>query len=478
MRFNPFKRSSDPFSAARWDGTVRGYAERKRRRKHMRRWWQWGLVALVLVIAGVAGWATWLYYHTQGKIQTEIQGVQGKDDELDPFNALLVGSDSRRGLSEKEQLDLGANAVPGQRADTLILAHVDPRADLITMVQFPRDLYVPVGGGREDRINSALETGPNTVVRTIRELTGLQINQYVQVNIAGFRDLVDAIGGVELCVTEPIPFDRQTGIEITEEELGMIEFDGDRAIRFVRSRHFASGDFERIRNQQRFLAAAIDKVTSISTFLNPSRITRLARVAGDNLETDQHTTINGLRELAQKMRSFDPEHYEAYIAPNLGVATVDGASVVLPDVRAMNLLFDAVAGNESPAEADDVPDVEPSTIRVGVYNGTFEAGAAAKAAAKLKQATTTMSGPVKVVDVANADRLRYRRTVVRYAPEARAMAELIAGVIPGAELTEAETDDDVDVEVIVGRRFRTRRIVQVVPIPIPEPSATPRICRR
>jgi LCP family protein required for cell wall assembly len=478
MRLNPFKKSSDPFSATRWEGTVRGYAERKRRRMHMRRWWQWGLLALLLVVAGVAGWATWLYYHTQGKIQTEIQGVQGKEDELDPFNALIVGSDSRRGLTEKEQAELAARPLPGQRADTLILAHVDPRADFITMVQFPRDLYVPVGGGREDKINSALETGAGTVVRTIRELTGLQINQYVQVNIAGFRDLVNAIGGVELCITEPIPFDRQTGIEITREELGMVEFDGDRAIRFVRSRHFATGDFERIRNQQRFLASAIDKVTSISTFLNPSRITRLARVAGDNLETDQNTTINGLRELAQDMRSFDPEHYEAYIAPNLGVATVGGASVVLPDERAMKLLFDAVARNESPAKADEVPDIEPSTIRVGVYNGTFKAGAAARAAAKLKEATTTSSGPVNVVDVANANRLRYRRTVVRYAGEARAMAELVAAAIPGAEVTEAATDDDVDVEVIVGRRFSTQKIVQVVPIPIPEPSATPRICRR
>jgi LCP family protein required for cell wall assembly len=476
MRLNPFKRSSDPFSATRWEGTVKGYAERKRRGKHMRRWWQWGLVALILVIAGAAGWGTWLYFNTQGKIQTDIEGVQGKRNELDPFNALLVGSDSRRGLTEEEQLELGANAVPGQRADTLILAHVDPRADFITMVQFPRDLYVQVRG-REDKINSSLETGAGTVVRTIRELTGLEINQYVQVNIAGFRDLVDAIGGVELCITEPIPFDRQTGIEITEREVGMIEFDGDRAIRFVRSRHFASGDFERIRNQQRFLAAAIDKVTSVSTLLNPSRITRLARVAGDNLETDQHTTINGLRRLAQDLRSFDPEHYEAYIAPNLGPATVDGAAVVLPDMQAMNILFEAVAKNESPARADDVPDIEPSTIRVGVYNGTFETGAAAKAAAKLKRATTTSSGPVDVVDVANADRLRYRRTVIRYAPQARAMAELVGAAIPGAELTRANTDEDVDVEVIVGRRFRTDRIVQVVPIPIPEPSATPRACR-
>ena len=475
MRLNPFNRSSDPFSATRWEGTVKGYAERKRRGKHMRRWWHWGLVALLVVIAGVAGWGTWLYFHTQGRIQIDIQGVQGKRNELDPFNALLVGSDSRKGLTEKEQLELGANAVPGQRADTLILAHVDPKADFITMVQFPRDLYVPVRG-REDKINSALETGAGTVVRTIRELTGLEINQYVQVNIAGFRDLVDAIGGVELCITEPIPFDQQTGIEITQRELGMVEFDGDRAIRFVRSRHFASGDFERIRNQQRFLAAAIDKVTSVSTLLNPSRITKLARVAGDNLETDQHTTINGLRKLAQDLRSFDPEHYEAYIVPNLGPATVDGAAVVLPDRQAMSILFDAVAKNESPAKVDDVPDMEPSTIRVGVYNGTFEPGAAARAAAKLERATTTANGPVNVVDVANADRLRYRRTVIRYAPRARAMAELVGAAIPGAELTPAKTDADVDVEVIVGRRFRTNRIVQVVPIPIPEPSATPKIC--
>lgn len=257
-----FRREPDPFAPTKYSGIVRGYRERKR--KHMRHWWQWAVlgVLLVFVIGGTYG--TWLYYSTQGKIQEEFEGVE-KPDETQPFNALLVGSDSREGLTDAEQLDLGARAVGGERADTLILAHIDPANDHIIMVQFPRDLWVPIPGLGENKINAALEGGAERLIQTVKDLSGLEVNKYLQVNIAGFRDLVDAIGGVDICITEAIPFDSNTGIEITEDELGMVHFDGDRAIRFVRSRNFETGDFERIQNQQKFVAAAINKVTSTST---------------------------------------------------------------------------------------------------------------------------------------------------------------------------------------------------------------------
>ncbi len=100
-------------------------------------------------------------------------------------------------------------------------------------------------------------------------MTGIDINKYAQVNIAGFRDLVDAVEGVDICIAEPIPFDTATGIEVTEDEVGMVHFDGDRAIRFVRSRKvFGGGDFDRIQNQQKFLSAALSKITSPATFLD------------------------------------------------------------------------------------------------------------------------------------------------------------------------------------------------------------------
>jgi len=316
------------------------------------------------------------------------------------------------------------------------------------------------------------------VGRRIGSLTGLEINQYLQVNIAGFRDLVNAIGGVEICITEPIPFDPNTGIEVDEDELGLVEFNGERALRFVRSRRFPTGDFERIRNQQKFLAAAIDKVTSISTVLSPGKINRLLTVAGDNVETDRHTTILGLKDLANDLRHFDPEHYEAYTVPNLGTARVGGASVVLPDMPALELMFEAIAGNESPAEADGVPSVAPSTIRVAVYNGTSKEGLAASTAARLKRDTNVGDGGVQVVDSANAVRSNFRQTIIRYRPAAGAMAEVIAAAMPNAELEEGSTLRGVDVAVVVGRRGgRTIELVQILPIPIPPPGDLPAECR-
>ena len=467
-----FRREPDPFSPARYADIVKSV--RTRRRKHMRHWWQWALLTFFLAVTMIAGYGAWLFYSTQGEIFTPCKACDPTEG-LEPFNALLVGSDSREGLTEAERFDLGAGAVGGSRADTLILAHVDPAENRVTMVQFPRDLYVEVPGLGGQKINAALQGGPDQLVETMKQLTGLKINQYIEVNIAGFRDLVDAIGGVDVCVTEPIPFDPQTGIEITEEELGLVHFDGDRAIRFVRSRHITTGDFERIQNQQKFVAAAIDKVTSSSTLFNPTRIPRLADVAGKNLKTT--TSILGLKRLAEDLQNFDPERYEAYVAPNLGIGNIGGASVVLPDRPAMDVLFRAIENNTSPLEAEGVAHIEPSTVRVGVYNGTGIDGRAAAAAAELEQATNIGEGPVDVTDIADAPRTGLTKTVIVYEPDAEKLANLVASAIPGAELREGKTVPFVDVAVLVGREFETTRLVEIIPLPLPTPGRVPEICR-
>lgn len=471
---NPFKKDPDPFAASRYSGIFRSVRERKR--KHMRHWWQWVLLGSLVLVLLVAAVLFLKLKAAEDQMHAGGPGELPQVEEGKPFNALLVGSDSREGLTEEEQLDLGAKAVGGERADTIILAHIDPNTNRVTMVQFPRDLWVPVNGV-DNKINAALEKGPRNLVKTIEDLTGITINRYAQVNIAGFRDVIDAIGGVEVCIAEPIPFDSQTGLEITPDEVGMVKFDGDRALRFVRSRAFTTGDFERIQNQQKFLAAAIDKALSLGNLFRPDRIHRLLDVAGDNLSTDQDQSINGLRHLGNRFRSFDPEHYEAYIAPNLGTANLDGVSVVLQNEPAMKLMFEAVRNNESPAEYDGVPNVDPTTVKVGVYNGTFEEGKASAAADALRTATDLGSGPVEVVGIADAGRRNYTETVIRYESDTKSMAELIAAAIPGAELEEGNVKGEAYVDVIVGKRFKTKTLVQILALPIPRPTALPAECR-
>lgn len=485
---NPFKRKSDPFAASRWDGVLRG--GRTRERKHMRHWWQWAALGVVVLLAGGGGFAAWAYYHLQGRIQEHIGPVASSDGgDAKPFNALLVGTDSRSGLTPEEQLQLGAADTGTDLSDTIILAHVDPETDHVTMVQFPRDLYVPLASGTTAKINSAYSSGRSNLVKTIENLTHLQINHYAEVNLAGFRDIVDAVGGVEICISEPIPFDPHTGIEVPESELGMVKFDGDRALRFVRSRHvFATGDFARIENQQKFLSAALNKVTSPGTFLNLGRLKRLYEVAGDNVRIDDHTTIKGLYDLLKRFRAFNPDNYEAYTAPNLGAATItlssgEPYSIVKPDWPGMHLMFKAIRENKSPAEADGVPDIDPSTIRVGVYNGVgLDQPVAAPAAEELKAATTIASAngtsTIDVAEITNATHFGYHDTVVKYRPKAEKMAQLVAAAIPGADVEQGKTRPGVDVAVVVGDHFETKKIVQLLPIPLPKPGALPAVCRK
>jgi LCP family protein required for cell wall assembly len=443
----------------------------------MRHWWQWALLGFfALVILGSA-FGYWQYIRLQNRIQIDVDTA--KREGLEPFNALLVGSDNRGDLTPEEQLELGAAAVSGDRADTLILAHIDPENDHVTMVQFPRDLWVPIPGLGTNKINAALSEGPDTLIQTMKDLTGLQIHQYVQINIAGFRDLIDAIGGVNLCIPEPIPFDPKTGLEITEEQVGIVHFDGDFALRFVRSRNFTTGDYERIANQQKFVAAAINKITSSSTLLNPTRIPRLLDVAGKNLRVDANTSPKALIDLANDLQNFDPDTYEAYIAPNLGISNIDGASVILPDAETMDVLFAAIKRNESPADASEVPNIEPSTIRVGVYNGTGEEGLAAAASEQLQDATDIGDGPVVIEEIGDARRQNFEETVVVYQPEAFKMAQLVAAAIPGAELVEGNTKSYIDVAVIVGEKFETEKIVDIIPIPLPtQGGQIPEVCRQ
>lgn len=444
-------------------------------------------LCVLLVFVGGFAYALYRYYSLQGQIQDpEIEGVTPVEDALEPFNILLVGSDSREGLTEEEQLDLAAGPAPGERADTLILAHIDPETNEIIMVQIPRDLFVPIAGAGENKINAALAMGKSALVETVEDLTGLEINKYAQVNIAGFRDIIDAIDGVELCITEPIPFDPDTGIEVTREEIEespLIRFDGDRALRFVRSRNFATGDFERIQNQQRFLAAAVDKVTSLGTIFSPTRIDRLLNAAGRNIRVDKGTTPRQLLDIGRKFRNFDPSKYEAYTAPNLGTATNEAGSVVLPDYPAIEVMFEQIAQNRSPLEAPGLvpPDVSVGDIAVGVYNGTFEVGVAAAAGEELKEAMRVGGDTVEIAEIANADRLNFKRSMIVFDPRndgAEEKADTLSAAAPDLTVVEGRTPPGVDVALIVGKRgVEFTKLIQIVPIDIPEPREVPPACR-
>lgn len=473
---NPFGKKPPIRDAQHYPNLFRSV--RTRRNRFWRRWYGWLAIGLgVLLVAGGA-FAWWYLNAFEKAITDRVQGAENVD-EGDPMNVLVVGSDSREGLTEEQKLRLGAADVGGQRADTLIVAHIDPDTDRVTMVQFPRDYYVTFPDGSQERINAALLGGKSAMIKTVEYVTGIDINHYVQVNIAGFRNLVDAIGGVRICMTEPVPFDSATGIEITEEEVpGLVYFDGDRAISYVRSRKvFTEGDFARIQNQQRFLAAAIRKTTTAGTLLRPDRLLALKNAVGKNITVSDTLNLNEIRDLAKKLSNVNPDTYEVYTAPHNGtMRTSGGASVVEPDLPALEYLFGKIKANESPSD-DGVPDIPPSDITIGVYNGSGVDGAASSAAEELISLTATDAGDELVLqEVADADRDDYGKSQIVFEPANREKAEFIAAALPKAKLVEGKTRKGVDVAVIVGAAFEVRPIVQLTPIEIPEPGETPPEC--
>ena len=472
---NPFKHRPPIKDAEHYPNLFRSV--RTRRNRFWGRWYGWVAIGLGVLLIGGGGFGVWYYYSFQGALTREVPGVD-PEAEGKPKNVLIVGSDSREGLTEEQKFRLGAADVGGERADTLIIAHIDPATNHVIMVQFPRDLYITRHDGTQERINAGLINGKSFLVESIENLTGLEMNAYAQVNIAGFRDLVDAIGGVEICLTEPIPFDSATGIEVTEDEVpGMVEFDGDRAISYVRSRKvFAEGDFARIQNQQRFLAAAIDKMLSAGTLLRPDRLLKIKDIAGDNVVVSRTLDLGEIRKLANQLSNVNPDTYEVYTAPHLGTTRLEsGASVVLPDEPAMDYLFGMIAKNRSPSE-DGVPDIPPNTIAVSMLNGTGVDGAATEAAQQLTEMTRDDTGEIRTPVIEDADRDNYAQTVIRYEARNEEKAEFIGAALPGAKLQVGRTGREIDVEVVVGHKFETQRIVQVTPIEIPEPGEVPPEC--
>ncbi|HEU4398279.1 MAG TPA: LCP family protein, partial [Actinomycetota bacterium] len=176
-----------------------------------------------------------------------------------PVNILLVGSDSRDGLSKRELGRIQTRQVDGRRTDTIIVVHISPRRQKAVMVSLPRDLRADVGG-QTNRINAAFSLGgPDLLVKTVQEVTGLPIHHYAEIDFAGFLKVVDAVGGVRLCNrTNRTLDDNFANLHMPP---GCQHMNGIQALAFVRARHIDS-DFGRIGRQQEFLRAVMDKVAS------------------------------------------------------------------------------------------------------------------------------------------------------------------------------------------------------------------------
>jgi LCP family protein required for cell wall assembly len=240
--------------------------------------WLLLLLLVFLVVLGLVAWA-------------RIDKVDAiPDDHGSAVSAgkvyLLVGSDSREGLTPEQQEELSTGADEGRRTDTIMLLHL-PTSGRPALVSVPRDSLVEIPGVGEERINAAYAFGGAALlVETLEQATGVAIDDYVEIGFGGFASIVDAVGGVEVCVAEPIA-DERAGIDLAA---GCQTLDGPDALGYARTRYYdPRGDLGRVERQREVVGAIADEALSPVTLLNPVAVTRLALSGGAALTVDEDT---------------------------------------------------------------------------------------------------------------------------------------------------------------------------------------------
>ena len=213
---------------------------------------------------------------------------------------LLVGSDSRKGLTAKQKRKLGAGgvSVDSGRTDTIMLLHTGDGPPLLLSI--PRDSIVPIPGHGTTKINAAFAYGgPKLLVRTIEQNTGVRIDHYVEIGFGGFVGAVDAVGGIQICPTKRM-VDRRANLKIKR---GCQEVDGITALGYARSRHTdpALGDITRAKHQREVVSAIGDRVKSPWTVLNPFRYKSVIDAATTSLRVSKDTSVLAMASFARAM---------------------------------------------------------------------------------------------------------------------------------------------------------------------------------
>ncbi len=251
-------------------------------------------------------------------------------------NWLLVGSDSRAGLSdaEIEKYGTGGDLGGSGRTDTIMLLHI-PTAGQAQLISIPRDSYVSIQDYGMDKINAAYSYGGSQLLtHTVENATGLRIDHYAEIGMGGLAKLVDLVDGIHMCPDEPMD-DPNANISI---DAGCQTFDGATALGYVRSRASGMGDLDRVKHQREFFAALMNTVTSPRTLANPGDIMPLISHASGTFTVDNHDHVWDLARVAWAMRS----GVSTETVPISSFQDTDVGSVVLWDEMAAEELFAAI----------------------------------------------------------------------------------------------------------------------------------------
>ncbi|MGC5018919.1 LCP family protein [Micromonospora sp. DT47] len=314
------------------------------------RWGRIGLLAgiTVLVLALLGGAGAWFYARNLNEDLartdpfSEITGGRPAKAVNGALNILLVGSDSR-------DPDAPVDKQSQWRADTIIVMHIPADHKSAYLVSVPRDLYVPIpenagadcDSGRRAKINAAFAFGGLPLaVRTVECFTDVRIDHVMAIDFAGFREVTDALGGVDLKVERSVTSIHKPYRKFTK---GTMHMDGAQALDWIRQRkQFPEGDFARMRHQQEFLRALMDKAASSGTLTNPKKLNAFLQSV-----TDAVTVDNGfsLVDMAMEFRNLRGENLTFVTSPNSGSDTKNGESVVVSDREKALAMYKAMSAD-------------------------------------------------------------------------------------------------------------------------------------
>lgn len=308
------------------------------------------LVLLLVPIAAIAGYGLYLGHLVTSNVQQEnllpaltpdqLAGKPGADVPSGPGATPVIG----KGLNF---LFIGSDAGPdrsGARADVIMLVHVPEDRHNVTLIHFPRDLYVDIPGHSKDKINASYAYGgAPLLVETLQNLTGAHVDHVAKIGFDGFKNMTDAVGGVDVYVAESSSQDKYKFTAGTT-----MHMNGDMALEFVRSRYqLSQGDISRGQRQQEFLKALMLKVISGDTLTNPVKLANLVDAATKNLTVDQNLDIGQTQSLALSLRNIRSYDVRFITAPFSGFSTTSGgASIDVVDVAKMTAMGKAIADDQ------------------------------------------------------------------------------------------------------------------------------------
>ncbi len=258
------------------------------------------IIALVVVVVLVLSGVMYFYLNSKLTRANVLVDYAGRPAASDGQNWLITGSDSRQGLTRKQERQLATGrGIGGHRSDTVLLLHI-PSSGPSVLVSLPRDSYVPIPGFGMNKLNAAYSFGgPKLLAETVQNVTGLRISHYMGIGFGGLVNVVNAVGGVRMCIPQNLN-DPASGLHLKK---GCQTLDGAQALGFVRTRHlFATQDLQREQDQRAFIKSLLTKMTSPGTLVNPFATVPAAFGAADSLTVDKGTQLYQLVQVAFALR--------------------------------------------------------------------------------------------------------------------------------------------------------------------------------